>query len=70
MLTSNGANQIVARAIHAIADTNRPAELIWAEPTQAECDHVDMACQEYVRHGDFEPGVYRWGIEHLEVKAD
>lgn len=65
-------HEAVAVAIHAIADSNRTAETIWAEPTAAEWDHVTMAVEEYVTHGDFErqdDGRYMWGLEAVEIPA-
>ena len=55
----------VAVAIHAISDASRSAEAIWDDPTPAECDHVCMAVQEYVDHGDFDANEngYCWGQE-------
>lgn len=60
---SRETDMAVATAIHAIADSKRSAEAIWDDPTQAELDHVTMALEEYVRHGDFEhdPQGYCWG---------
>lgn len=58
----------VARAIHAIADSKRSPEAIWDDPTPAEWDHVTMAVEEYIAHGDFpvEPdGRYQWGVEAI-----
>jgi hypothetical protein len=45
----------VATAIHAIADSNRSPDSIWEAPTPVEWDHVGMAVQEYIAHGDYEP---------------
>ena len=55
----------VATAIHAIADASRSAEAIWEAPTAAEWDHVCMAVQEYIAHGDFaaDDAGYAWGEE-------
>jgi len=55
----------VAVAIHAIAGPSRSPDDIWLDPTAAEYDHVCMAVQEYVTHGDYvanENG-YRWWQE-------
>ena len=63
----------VAVAIHAIADrisTRSPAE-IWSDPTPPEFEHVCMAVEEYVVHGDYaanEDG-YCWGQETVPVAA-
>jgi hypothetical protein len=65
---SRKTDQIVARAIHAIADESRTPEMIWEAPTAAEDQHIEMACQEYVRFGDFEPGEYRWGLERVYIE--
>ena len=54
----------VAVAIHAIADRKRSADAIWRAPTPDEWDHVVVAVEEYLIHGDFdrEPdGQYSWG---------
>ena len=61
----------VATAIHAIADSKRSADAIWEAPTQAEEDHVKMAVQEYLNHGDFprDPdGEYGWGASTLHIE--
>ena len=64
----------VAMAIHAISDSTRSPEEIWEAPTSAEWDHVCMAVEEYVAHGDFphNPMGYCWGQEtvRIEVPAD
>lgn len=60
----------VAAAIHAIADSKRTAEMIWEAPTAAEWDHVAMAVEEYLTHGDFareDDGRYAWGQEVVNV---
>jgi hypothetical protein len=62
----------VATAIHAIADSTRTADRIWEDPTPAECDHVKMAVEEYIAHGDFHAaadGRYPWGCEVIELPA-
>jgi hypothetical protein len=62
----------VACAIHAIADDVRSADAIWDDPTVAEIDHVKMAVEEYVTHGDSpaEPdGRYPWGTEAIVFSA-
>jgi len=61
--SSRETHPAVATAIHAIADSSRAPEAIWADPTAAELDHVKMAVEEYVRLGDypFEPDGYCWG---------
>lgn len=58
----------VAVAIHAIADSNRSADMIWETPTPAEWDHVTMAVEEYVTNGDFwwQPKFF-WGEESISV---
>lgn len=61
----------VAVAIHAIADDSRAPEAIWEDPTPAEVDHVTMAVEEYIVHGDFdaEPdGVYPWGESEITLR--
>jgi hypothetical protein len=63
-------HEIVVAAIFAIADRKRPADSIWAAPTSAEWDHVTMAVEEYLTHGDFdrEPnGRYPWGEATIEI---
>jgi hypothetical protein len=57
-------------AIFAIADRKRPADSIWAAPTSAEWDHVTMAVEEYLTHGDFDrkpDGRYPWGETSIEI---
>lgn len=60
---SSNTSEIVAAAIHAIADSNRSAEEIWEAPTKSEYDHVIMAVLEYLYFGDYEPDEngYFWG---------
>lgn len=61
----------VATAIHAIADKSRSPEAIWEAPTPAEWDHVKMAVEEYVAHGDFtaeDDGRYPWGLETIKIE--
>tara|TARA_R110000868_G_scaffold343178_2_gene604252 strand:- start:141 stop:404 length:264 start_codon:yes stop_codon:yes gene_type:complete len=67
---SRETDQIVAVAIHAIADSKRSPETIWEAPTSAEWDHVTMAVEEYVREGDFEfaPRGYSWGQETIKIQ--
>jgi|HubBroStandDraft_1064217.scaffolds.fasta_scaffold02120_18 hypothetical protein len=60
----------VAVAIHAISDAHRAPEAIWEDPTDAENDHVTMAVEEYLRHGDFEEsedGRYPWGQSAIVI---
>jgi hypothetical protein len=60
----------VATAIHAIADSKRSPEDIWDDPTPAEWDHVKMAVEEYITHGDFpaeDDGRYPWGLETIKL---
>lgn len=61
----------VAVAIHAIADASRPPEAIWEGPTPTEFDHVRMAIDDYVEHGDFayQPAGYQWGEETMRIAA-
>jgi len=69
-IDSSCTHPAVAMAIHAIADSKRSANAIWESPTPAEDDHVHMAVQEYLSHGDFEPtddSRYRWGIDSITV---
>lgn len=68
---SHETDQVVAAAIHAIADSSRSAEQIWADPTRAEWEHVEMAVYEYLDHGDFERSgddCYCWGEEMITVE--
>jgi hypothetical protein len=67
---SRETDMAVAVAIHAIADSKRSADEIWEAPTPAEWDHVQMAVDEYVRHGDFEfdPSGYCWGQETIKIE--
>lgn len=60
----------VALAIEAIADSRRPMQAIWDNPTAAEADHVEMCLNEWARQGDIEPGIYYWGEEALTVPAE
>jgi hypothetical protein len=67
---SRETHMAVAVAIHAIADDSRSAEDIWEQPTAAECDHVAMAVEEYIRAGDFpatDNGRYSWGMEAVRL---
>ena len=67
---SRETDMAVAVAIHAIADSSRTPEAIWEAPTPAEWDHVKMAVEEYLTHGDFdkEPdGRYAWGQEAVQI---
>ena len=68
--SSRETHMAVATAIHAIADSRRSADSIWEAPTVAEWDHVKMAVEEYVAHGDFlaeEDGCYAWGTETVRI---
>lgn len=63
--TDRQTDMAVAVAIHAIADASRSPEDIWSDPTPSEFEHVCMAVEEYVVHGDYaanEDG-YCWGQE-------
>ena len=67
---SRETHEAVATAIHAIADSSRTPEAIWEAPTAAELDHVRMAVEEYVSHGDYpaEPdGRFSWGQEAITL---
>lgn len=60
----------VATAIHAISDSKRSPDSIWESPTPAEIDHIKMAVEEYIRHGDFpaeRDGRYPWGQESIRL---
>ena len=62
----------VATAIHAIADNRRTPEVIWDDPTDAECDQVARAIEDYVANGVFsaEPdGRYPWGQDSVVIAA-
>jgi len=64
---SRNTHPAVAMAIHAIADSSRPADDIWEEPTIAEFDHVIMAVGHYVDRGIFnQMNQFWWG--DLQVK--
>lgn len=65
---SRETSMAVATAIHAIADSKRSPEAIREAPTPAEWDHVTMAVEEYVTHGDFDwqPRFF-WGGETIEI---
>jgi hypothetical protein len=61
---------VVAVAIHAIADSSRSPEVIWEDPTPAETDHVTVAVEEYVTHGDYDrsdDGRYCWGQSYVTL---
>ena len=63
--SSHATAMVVAVSIHAIADAKRSAQDIWAAPTPAEWQHVEMAIEEKIKHGDYphdEDG-YSWGDE-------
>ena len=50
--------------------SKRSPEEIWEAPTAAEWDHVKIAVDEYITHGDFEPaddGKYAWGLESIQL---
>lgn len=66
---SRHTDMAVAVAIHAIASGDRTPEAIWEAPTQAEWDHVCMAVEDYVRHGDYayDPDGYAWGMETVTI---
>jgi len=68
---SRETDMAVAVAIHAISDDKRSPDEIWESPTDAEWDHVCMAVNEYVRHGDFYPDAsgYCWGQETVPAQA-
>ncbi len=62
----------VATAIHAIASGARTPEVIWDDPTDAECDQVARAIEDYVANGVFsaEPdGRYPWGQDSVVIAA-
>ena len=62
----------VATAIHAIASGARTPEVIWDDPTDAECDQVAGAIEDYVANGVFsaEPdGRYPWGQDSVVIAA-
>ncbi len=63
---SRETHHAVAVAIHAISGRTRSPEAIWEAPTTTEWDHVQMAVEEYISHGDFQAeddGRYPWGEE-------
>ena len=60
----------VATAIHAIASGARTPEVIWDDPTDAECDQVARAIEDYVANSAFsaEPdGRYAWGQDSVVI---
>lgn len=63
------ASEVVALAIHAIADGLRTADEIWDAPTNAEFDHVVMAVRSYTESGlyDYGEGVFCWGCETIDL---
>ena len=66
---SRQTDMAVAVAIHSIAGVKRTPEKIWDEPTQAEWEHIHMAVEEYVLHGDFEYDTngYFFGCEKVYI---
>lgn len=65
-------HRAVAMAIHAISDAARSPEAIWADPTSAEWDHVQMAVENYVGAGIIpaeEDGRYHWGQEVVRIEG-
>jgi hypothetical protein len=67
---SRETHHAVAVAIHAIADSKRSPDEIWEAPTEAECDHVEMAIAEYIRTGKIRPdddNRYDWGCGFVDV---
>jgi hypothetical protein len=67
---SRNTDTAVALAIHAIASHDRTPEVIWEDPTNAESQHVEMAVQDYVIHGDYPAGEYRWGEYRFDVSDE
>ena len=68
---SRETDDMVAMAIHAIADQGRTPEAIWDDPTIAEYDNVRMACENYLAAGLFAPSddnQYAWGLAWLTVE--
>lgn len=62
----------VATAIHAIASGARTPEVIWDDPTDAECDHVAMAVQNYIDNDLYpaeDDGRYAWGQDSVVIAA-
>jgi len=67
---SRETSEVVAHAIHAIAGKNRAPESIWAAPTPAEWDHVQMAVENYIDNGLYESqDVYYWGEESFSIDS-
>ena len=57
-------------AIHAISGSKRSPEEIWGAPSPDEWCHVEIAVDEYITHGDFEPaddGKYAWWLESIQL---
>lgn len=68
---SRETSEVVALAIHAIADNKRSADAIWEDPTPAEMDHVRMAVQNYIDSGDYDAqDEYHWGEEPFTLEVD
>lgn len=68
---TRNADAPVTLAIHAISNGTRSPDEIWQDPTQAECENVEMAVSEYISHGDFEAQIeYRWGDYRFTLDND
>lgn len=68
---SRETDEVVALAIHAIADPSRSPEAIWEAPTPQEWEQVTMAVEDYTDCGLYESqDVYHWGEETLRIDAD
>lgn len=68
---SRNTHAAVSTAIWAISGGERTPAAIWDAPTSAEFDHVKMAVQEYLAHGDFAPdpdNLYAWGVTNIMVE--
>lgn len=67
---SRKTDEVVALAIHAIADSSRSPEAIWEAPTPQEWQQVAMAVENYTDCGLYvAEGIYHWGEEKLHVGA-
>ena len=65
---SRETDEVVAVAIHAIADETRTPEQIWSDPTNTEYDHVLTAIENLVTSGRFdEQDSYQWGEEAISI---
>lgn len=63
-------SEVVALAIHAIADASRTAQDIWENPTAAEFSTVVAAVHNYVNNGLYGDEVFDWGEESFTLSDE